>query len=316
VGGSGDDLYNVPGAIKLDASQDTGNQTRIDVGDASGFDATPTIAQLNASSGLNQVIGALNRRILNYNATFGTTATTLSYLSADAKITASNFTAINNKINTLRTTEGFATYTFSSPSTNTSIKGIHLANMRKALAISGTLTPVYNAWAGYIRHDSPYGTLSSESLYTGGSEIPVGQSVASSIYYRYRYMIAFKIPEWLSDAGMISTAVYTRRMYRKYGSPVLNLYSSNTDDVPYGTSDAYNTDNLEATFDLSSFTSGVVYNVDINVNVSASLIVAMCNSNLNYILATLGDVNSVYANEYIETGATTTAPSVLTITLA
>ena len=96
------DAWNVPGATKLDAfTVDTGVATYIKAGDSSVFSATPTIAQINASSDLNQVIGALNRRILQYNAAFGTSMTTLSYLVSGNKINDTEFAAINTKINTI-----------------------------------------------------------------------------------------------------------------------------------------------------------------------------------------------------------------------
>jgi hypothetical protein len=71
IGATGDDAYDIPGATRMDGTVDTSvEHTRVEAG-SSSFSDTPTIAEINASSHWNQLIAALNRRIIRYLETFG-----------------------------------------------------------------------------------------------------------------------------------------------------------------------------------------------------------------------------------------------------
>lgn len=85
VGSSGDDRYTLP------------SESRINYGDNSGFSSPPTISQINASSGINQIIGEINLRTYVYNSGVGS-AETLSYVAANAKITSAKIKAIADEI--------------------------------------------------------------------------------------------------------------------------------------------------------------------------------------------------------------------------
>jgi hypothetical protein len=350
VSDTGDDFYNLPGAVKLDTTQDTGNPSRIDAGDYSGFDVCPTIAQLNASSGVNQVIGAYNRRAYNFASSFGlpilaATNTTpiiitmgratgpstykvyiagctgntgangafvlestggytyrlvgsvgngaytgggrlgmfltqaqydansagtyiehFPYVTDIQKDSYRHFvntltTGLQNKIDKLRTAEGFPLYSWNNAAyglaINKKIKGIHLAWIRKSLALSGVLTlPTYTY--GYFRKDNPYNTLIAEELSpsipqnylifgTGIAGIFVGKRYLAPLLYRSRYLTSVCIPEY-ANTGTDYTAkfsFYSTSITNTEGF-VFNLYSSNTQDFPPTLASASNTNNVEA----------------------------------------------------------------------
>jgi hypothetical protein len=192
--------------VTLAGAQDTGNQSLVADG-GSSFSTIPTIAEINASAGLNQVIGLVNRRMKNYNAAFGTTMTPLAYLTG-TKIKAADFTAIKTAIDLVRTTEGFAAYG-SWPANMTAgklIKGVHLAHMRKALRISGVCTL---AWYGcvYNRMDNPWLT------YKPGSEAAISQPATSELAVgkmsgtyptRARSTPQFALPEWFAAGESVT----------------------------------------------------------------------------------------------------------------
>lgn len=215
VGSSGDNLYNVPGATKLDGTLDTGAPCSVQAADVSGFSATPTIAQLNASSGFNQVAGAYNRRALTYNSRFGTALVSASYVAVGNQPAAADFTGLLSKINTMRAAEGWAggslAWPISTPTAGGIIRGHHLAFLRKALAISGTfnMTPWASNSAVDQRTDSPtYGTKTAESIISSTNS-QVGQIFNSGLgtYTRDRSIINFQCPEWLAFPVGASSAV-------------------------------------------------------------------------------------------------------------
>ena len=155
ISASGDDKYNVLGGTKLDASIDTGLPTRIDAGDSSSYSSTPTISEINAGSGLNQVIAAINRRAAVHNSLFGTTIPVLSYIAPDVRISAAKFLEIQTGINNVRRTEGFTSNgSFTTPVAGNRILGTSIAEMRKALAISGTFAPHATTHTAYDAADT------------------------------------------------------------------------------------------------------------------------------------------------------------------
>jgi len=253
ISGAGDDRYNIPGATKLDGSVDTGLPTRIDAGDGSGFSAIPTIAQINASSGVNQVIAAINRRILNHNGSYGSTLPSIAYIATGARILASKFAEMMQRITQIKQIEGFVNVTALTPPTSGQrILGSHLAVMRQALAISGELRPQIADGSGtgygiasqarqYTRVDNPYGTLVSDAI--GGASFQAEWDYSGGIYTRSRQLQNYAIPEWLSAANSatlkITAAVTTNptatshafQVYNASPAPDINSLSSSDFDL-------------------------------------------------------------------------------------
>jgi len=174
VGASGDNKYNMLGATKLDGSVDTGNPTRIYAG-TSTFSSPPTIAEINAAGGINQVIALFNRRVSQLNTLRnGSIVSAFSYQASDTRVTTAALSALFTAINNLRVGEGFATYaSFPSLSANTVMKGSALAHARKALAISGVQTIELSTlgtspasrWTRQV-DGTPYGTVSATNIST------------------------------------------------------------------------------------------------------------------------------------------------------
>ena len=156
LGSGSNPLYDMPSGTPISGSQITPLVTPISAGSTSGWPtppgspynditAVPTIAQINASSGINQVLGLLNRRIVLWNYWYGYSVTPFaSYVTASTAVTASFFSSIYTKIAALRAVEGLSVYSFPPviPTPGAVWPGYpvyayHVAHMRKALALDG-----------------------------------------------------------------------------------------------------------------------------------------------------------------------------------
>ena len=171
-------------------------------GSSSGFSAVPTIAQLNACSGINQVIGYYNRRAQNWNNEFGTSLGVLSYISQPLRIKAAEINTINSAIALLRTAEGFGVYPFDASHIviGKPALALHVNDMRKALRIAG-------AWSqqkmnpntiSYVQANNPYKTPITpppavESL---SSYAYAGKIYGLSHMTRERTTPYYPIPDW------------------------------------------------------------------------------------------------------------------------
>lgn len=135
LGTDGDARYEVSGATRIDGSLDNGEPTRIEAGDASAFDEIPSIEQLNNCTGLNAIIGYLNRRALLSG------ASTMEYVVQDDAARYAVWSLLRDRINALRLYEGFPDYAWPAPfiTGGTKITGAHLAHLRRALRLSGLL---------------------------------------------------------------------------------------------------------------------------------------------------------------------------------
>ena len=91
VGGSGTDRYDLPAGSYVPAG-------------SSSFSSTPTISEINASSGINQIIGLINRR----GRLFVSGYSDLSYATSGERITKSFYDSIKTKIGSLRSAEYFS----------------------------------------------------------------------------------------------------------------------------------------------------------------------------------------------------------------
>jgi len=285
VGTSGDDLYNIPGATKLDGTIDTGEPTRIQAGSSAGFSTTPTIPELNASSDLNQIYGLANRRIRTFNTLFGTSLLTLTYITPGTRITVAHITTARTRINALRVAEGFANFSFfADVGAGKRMKGDAIAELRKSLRIAGVQKiPTFSTEStGFNRNDNPYNTLVSESL--GSLTGRIGKERASGAgtrMLRRRFLQSHRIPDWFDQAHVVSAQL-------RFGVVVVDqtleafnlvLYSSNTDDHTYGSvAVAYNLNNL---LQVAAPAVG-----DYNLPVSAAIIEPQKGARLSFILGT------------------------------
>lgn len=269
IGGSGDDLFNVPGATKLDGSFDSSNPpTKMALGGTS-YSTIPTIAEINAGSGLNQVIAAYNRRAGMYNSEFGTTLTIMSYLTTTGSRTlASSMTTLFSNIGSLKQQEGLSdtTWTISAPAARRTCWGHQLAYLRKKIGfITGTVTQgllltASPSFYGYFRVDSPsYGTGASESI-AGVGIGKAGNGVGTNNMKRFRTLFAYPMPDWLATSGITSASITyklfaTSTTLESGWHPV--VYSYNSDVRPPSLTPAfsgtfYNYNTLEATFAINT----------------------------------------------------------------
>lgn len=207
-GGATDDAYNFPGSTKLDGTFDsTGNPSLVKTGSVAGWvlPNNPTIAELNASSDWNQIVGLYNRRATRFNTQFGTTIPIFAYRVVTSRVglRATDYNTFTGDINTLRAFEGFTPYTFPVKSAGQQRLGSDMAHCRKALGIYGPLAikidtsePIASTW--YTRSDNPYNTHVSEALSNPGSGQFVGKSaVFGGTITRWRFMWRFRVPDWM-----------------------------------------------------------------------------------------------------------------------
>jgi hypothetical protein len=250
AGSSGDDQHNPP------------EDTPVDAGDASGYSTIPAIAEINAGSGLNQVVALLNRRIKIHNATYGTATAALSYLAQGARPLASSINAINTAIDAQRVREGFAAYGAFDSSGNfaagKTILTCHLADLRKALRIAGVMTlnntSPQTSLTVYERYDQPYGTMLDESLaptypYGPGKMAPAHHVGNEYSLYRWRKIQNYPL-HWFVQS--IESAWFTFDMIGE--SHTLESFNvvvclSAGSDYPTGLASAYNTDHVLAVID-------------------------------------------------------------------
>lgn len=289
IGSGGDDAYDIPGSTKLDGTLDAAARLNCGAG-SSAFSATPTIGEVNSSSHFNQVVGLLNRRIVKCNSQFGSAFSTLAYFPR-RKIVSGDLIAIQTAINQVRVYEGFAAYTFITAGELTSratIKGRHLAELRKALRIAGTLVrPVGDYNGGYRRWDNPYGTqLGEDELNIVFNDNTIGKLYdigPPNRLYRYRCLFSYTIPEF---ASALSSAKLTLKFLNVFNTPAptVQVWSSNSDDsagygvtAPYG---AYNLDNFES--NLAGPTAGVFY----DFSLSTVRVLAKASLHLSLIVTT------------------------------
>jgi len=164
VGSSGDGVYNIPGATGLDGSKDGGAPTRVKAGSA-GFSTTPTITQLNSSSDMNQLLGLINRRIRNHNASYGTSYATLPYVTTGQRA-LNVLAAAKAAIDWLRSVERYDPFPWSADwaAANFRFNGRLMAEMRKALAIG-----VVTSTAGdYLSFTERFALTKYPIYYEGG----------------------------------------------------------------------------------------------------------------------------------------------------
>jgi len=174
-----DDAFNIHGARQLNGTQDLGTRTIIRAG-SSAFSSTPTIAELNASSGMNQLLGYYNRRAATWNAAHGGSLAIMSYVAVGNQPSATTFTTLLTNISALRTAEAVYSpsmaFPNSTPGSKLWIYGDHVAYLRKSLRVptnKGAL--LYKEWINtYVDSGGTYVFSSGTSSTPGLSQIPVG----------------------------------------------------------------------------------------------------------------------------------------------
>ena len=288
-GATGDDQYDVP--------DDCG----IGAGDASGFDATPTLAQIAASSGLNQIVGLANRRILQFKALFGgTSQVAIPYFVTGQRYFVTNgadpsWTLLINLINLIRSIEGFSVYGLVAPTAGHRILRTDILNLRKALRIGGILTRP--GWCippgslapwpgdkhnGILRTDDPFGTPIAPTEYFTYSNIAAGNtSGGGTKRIRRRSLWSTAIPDWMTT-GLVSAVVslLSPTSYTSSGKGY-SLWRSNTDDSAYvSTTVASNFD--QQTAQVTSGTSPGTY---FDFTLTNADVLAKAAARMSFILA-------------------------------
>lgn len=194
-GSTGDDRYDL----------DTTGDYRWVGGDSSGFTAKPTLSELALSSGLNQVIGEINRRNGLYADCRATAYTAQTYVTPVAgRVKAADFTACRTAIDTIRARENSSVWSWpTTPITGGLILEQELFNLRKALATDRfcihvrDYLPMQYGWITY-----PPEAAGVFSAPAHGSPNPtqfaIGQNALSGPDYEaYRVIYTFILPSYL-----------------------------------------------------------------------------------------------------------------------
>jgi hypothetical protein len=265
LGTVGDDKYNLPGATKIGGSVDTSSFTGalVYAGDATMYPAlpaSPTLLQINASSHWNQAIGYHNYRAIRLNnTTGGTTVPTVPYFTPDKRILASDISTLQNALINLRGAGG-EQWDVTGPFTptvqqNKIIYGYHLAEIRKILQLSGTMTIKFQGIAQtmisaeYVRQDTVYPSVPfSETTLTSDYNTAGFLGVSINPPYnmsRTRASIHFPVPYFCIAANLIAQPILnspsiTVGSTTLNGAITMNVSTSNTDDHLLSLGSGYN----------------------------------------------------------------------------
>jgi hypothetical protein len=231
--------YNVPVGSKIYAGDSTGvNPGNLaDFANPSVLGTIPTIGQINNSRGVNQVIGAINRRIKMWYSISGIESTTpLSYVtSIGGPVTATQFNDIFLAINAIRVAEGFATYTFptSEVQTGNPVKGTHVGAMRQALALAGTQTLDPSAFWCYSREWTGTSPPFTQEAYQNNGGLFATYFIGWSNSIGERIGIFFDIPDYATSGF---SANYALEGGTDTAAPgVLQIYHYDTNVTPVNT---------------------------------------------------------------------------------
>lgn len=223
---------------------------------------------------------------------FGGMGVKPAYVTQNTKILSSWMTNLRNCIDAVRFAEGFAAYTYATSLTDLAagkkIFGSHLADLRKALEISGTLT--IQKWfpraeanlliTTYRRIDNPYLTPFFEAFTDEG--VGVAGDSASPPVSRGRYLFAYAVPDWVSALASAKLSISGTNI--RLGNPSAEVWLSNSNDwtallTPAYAGSAYHFDTLLGTFDESN----LAYQ---DVAIPNADIISRAGTGLSIILAT------------------------------
>lgn len=202
------------------------------------FSTPPTIAEINASSDWYQIVALYNRRVSQIYETPSYFA-----LSSGAVLgtpTAASINDLRDKINAMRVDTGLTEYNFGADAAY-AIKAVHLTDLRTALAAVSSVA-VYHPFDSYSharRVVASTGAFYNEiNIASSGSPVGVdtflfstGVPVPFFLRENIRFGAAFLFPAFSSP--LISTATAKFRVQSTgtvAGSPVIKLFTSNSDD--------------------------------------------------------------------------------------
>lgn len=268
VGATGDDRYNVPADSVIEAG-------------SSSYSDPPTLEEVNAGSGVNQIIAEHNRRCAFYDASSvlclgsGASGATIGYVSSNTVITAAAFSTWRTNINTVMAVENKAAFSWTSPSPAAQVKirkdSGAVFDMRKALATDSFLICLSKSdhvsestmTSGLIRQDNfypPTTTLAyTQTFIPSGSYMSLlaGQSAAKLAGANWRYTKArtylfFRIPSSVPSIGDAQLLYrHDGYIFGALADFTVRLYKSNSHLVPLLTSHWGNLDALQDS-DLNS----------------------------------------------------------------
>lgn len=201
IGATGDDRYTIPPG------------TRIEVAGAS-FSDPPTLAEVNAALGLNQVVAEINRRrrpddwVVN-------DVDPLDYCPG-GRIAAAFMATLRAAIDDIRENECRAAYSWGAlPAVGGRILGAHLADMREALATDWLFVGLNLAdhEAGETlktrlrRQDNSYPPTTT-SVLAVSDQAEIGQRYVAPTYSKFRDYLFFRPPGGVSlDAAVLSVFI-------------------------------------------------------------------------------------------------------------
>ena len=236
VGATGDDRY------------DPGNAMRIAAGTASGtFSDPPTITQVNAASGINQVIAEIRRRCWGTSpASYWITPGDLSGLApswcpTSGKYLYTTFNTLKSAVDSIRTTEGQSAFSWSEyplASADRTVRAI-VTELRKALA-----TDQYILYRWLADHGGYYGLQATTSPYPTISTVYLRNNCAfgEAGSTKYRGYLFFRLPaDWPTGLTGSLRCWYTRGA----GVRTFELWRANTHLGALDTGDWGNLDNAE-----------------------------------------------------------------------
>lgn len=235
IGGSGSDKYQPPVGTFIAAG-------------GTSFSSVPTIAEINASSHINQIIALYNRRaqqLVGANPTLST----LSYVTTvPSLVGAAAWNSIRTAIINLTTQEfGACPITIGTRSSGSYVKATDIAEYRQALAIPDTITLDGNnsrvSSGLYQRYDNPYNTFQTEQLHNWYWIQQYKWMGKYSGFYAERYRTMLKFPITLYGRTL-SSAVFSD------GGVVTVWYAGS--DYPT-TLELWSTDQDESTLSVASF---------------------------------------------------------------
>jgi hypothetical protein len=195
VGASGDDRYNLPAEARFEAG-------------SSSFSTTPTLAEVNASSGMNQVIAECRRR----------RSFTPSFKQAGDPVKAAHFTDLQAHIDAIRSIEEMSAWSWSAvPAAGGRIQAAHLSELRKALAVDNVYVRPYfdygtTYYPGLYKTKASYPPDGSASIWDFSSD-RAGQYLSGGFYYDHRGFVQFVLPAGAPTPGSVKIGMNIETIY-------------------------------------------------------------------------------------------------------
>lgn len=268
VGSTGDDRY------------DPGEDIRIEAG-ASDYSSRPTHTEINARSGINQILAEANRRIWPGNSQnrINANVSLFNYVSAGDRIDAADLTDLNTRINNVRDWENQSAFSFTrAVAAGDIIKRNDVLEWRKALAsdyftefINGNDYSSWSSSAGQDtirRNGASYPPGGPGSLLTS---LRLGQLGDSSGFALYRFYMFFDFDSTFPTFASADLHLFITSVGAGHQSGnTMDIYRSNSDLAPLGTGDWGNLDNLENSTLITSLSAPSQYNTFALTNIPAA----------------------------------------------